>query len=282
VTAADGMNGELLHPSIHGRGKRLELGALLGLGHVLHETGRLCFGLVELVEQGAAEFRDGLRAGLDDRGDGRFGFLELAFLHPEILLLLDQQLERLEVLQLRAEFAVVERAADVHPLLDDREGRFELGDGRGIGRALCLLLRALLVEGGDLGSVLSYLAGQELALHGDELRARTFGRLEIDYRILGVRQGSPEPGNVELGRDQVTLDVVALGEVHGGVELDEHVARLYRHPVAHVNGAYDAGLVGLNGLGAAAGDDLAGCRGDDVDLAECRPSQRQAEKGDDR
>ena len=110
--AADGMDGELLHHSIHRCGKRLELGALLGLGHVLDKPGRLCLGLVELVEQGAAEFRDGLRAGLDDRGDGRFGFLQLALLHPEILLLLDQQLERLEVLQLRAEFAVVERPAD--------------------------------------------------------------------------------------------------------------------------------------------------------------------------
>ena len=129
--------------------------------------------------------------------------------------------------------------------------------------------------------MLSYLAGQKLALHGDELRARAFGRLEIDYRILGVRQRSPEPGNVELGRDQVALDVVALGEVHGGVELDEHVARLYRHPVAHVNGAHHSRLVRLNGLGAAAGDDLAGRRGDDVDLAECRPAQREAEQGDD-
>src|ERR1700737_326397 len=75
--AADGMDGELLHHSIHRRGQRLELGALLDLGHVLHETGRLCLDLVELVEQGAAEFRDGLRVGLDDCGDGRFGFLQL-------------------------------------------------------------------------------------------------------------------------------------------------------------------------------------------------------------
>ena len=57
-------------------------------------------------------------------------------------------------------------------------------------------------------------AGQELACHGDELRARAFGRLEIDYRILGVRQRSPEPGDVELGRDQIAPDMVALGKVH--------------------------------------------------------------------
>ena len=207
---------------------------------------------------------------------------QLALLHAEILLLLDQQLERLEVLQLRAEFAIVQRAANVDPLLDHREGQFQLGDGRGSGRALGLLLRPLLVEGGDLGTVLRNLAGQKLALHGDELRARACGRLEIDYRILGVRQRSPEPGNVELGRDQVALDMVALGKIHGGVELDEHVARLHRHAVAHVNGAHHSRLVRLNGLGATAGDDLAGCRGDDVDLAECRPSQREAEQGNDR
>ena len=133
------------------------------------------------------------------------GLLQLALLHPEILLLLDQQLERLEVLQLRAEFPVVERPADVHPLLDHREGRFELGDGRGGGRALRLLLRALLVERGDLGAVLGYLADQKLALHGDQLRARAFGRPEIDRGILGIGQRGPEPGNVELGRDQVAL-----------------------------------------------------------------------------
>jgi hypothetical protein len=40
--------------------------------------------LIELIQQGAAEFRDGLRASLHSRSYGRFGFLQSAFLHPEM------------------------------------------------------------------------------------------------------------------------------------------------------------------------------------------------------
>ena len=73
-------------------------------------------GLVELIEQGAAEFRNGLRASLRDRRHGRFQFLQPALLHAEILLLLEQKLERFQVPQLRAELAVIERAANVDAL----------------------------------------------------------------------------------------------------------------------------------------------------------------------
>ena len=47
--------------------------------------------------------------------------------------------------------------------------------------------------------------------------------------------------------------------------------------IANVNGADDAGLEGLYQLDAAVGDDFAGRRGDDIDMPETCPDQRQAE-----
>jgi hypothetical protein len=44
-----------------------------------------------------------------------------------------------------------------------------------------------------------------------------------------------------------------------------------------MNGANDAGLEGLYQLDAAVGDDLAGRGGDDIDMPEACPDQRQAE-----
>jgi len=85
-------------------------------------------------------------------------------LHLEFLLLVDELLKRFEILQLRAEFPVVKRATDVDSLLDDRNDRFQLGDGGGCRRALGFLLRALTIEGAELGSVLAELVQQVLAM----------------------------------------------------------------------------------------------------------------------
>ena len=113
-------------------------------------------------------------------------------------------------------------------------------------------------------------------------RACGIGRVEIDFRIIALGKRSGEPGSVEPRRDEVALDMIALGEVHGGIELDENVTGLDGHAIAHVNGAHNSRLERLDGLGAAAGDDLAGRGSHDVDLAECGPAQREAEEGDDR
>ena len=56
------------------------------------------------------------------------------FLHAEILLLLDQLLERLEIGELGAELLFHQRLADIDALLDDRDHGLELVDGgRGCG-----------------------------------------------------------------------------------------------------------------------------------------------------
>ena len=73
-------------------------------------------------------------------------------------------------------------------------------------------------------------------------------------------------------------DVLLLGRLHGGIELDENLAGLDALPVLNVDGAHNAGLERLDDLDAAAGNDLAGRRGDDIDMAEARPEQGQAEQ----
>src|SRR5579871_6661280 len=69
--------------------------------------------------------------------------------------------------------------------------------------------------------------------------------------------------------------------IDGGIELDENVARLHGLAVVNVDGAHHTDLDGLDDLAAAAGHDLAGGRGDDVDVSEARPGKRNAEEPDD-
>ena len=75
-------------------------------------------------------------------------------------------------------------------------------------------------------------------------------------------------------RHQVALQVPELGGVHGGIELDQHVARLDALAVAHMDRTHHARLERLDGLGAAGGDDLARGHGHDVDRADARPGER--------
>ena len=74
----------------------LQPGPLLGLDQILRQAGRLLLGLGEVVEQRAAILGLGLGARLVHRGDRRLGFVQAALLDDELLLLLDQLLERLE------------------------------------------------------------------------------------------------------------------------------------------------------------------------------------------
>jgi len=77
---------------------------------------------------------------------------------------LDQQLEGLEIGELRAQLLLHERLADVDARLDDRDHGLELVDGGGGCGLLGLLLRLLTVERAELGAVLGHLVEQELTL----------------------------------------------------------------------------------------------------------------------
>ncbi len=72
-----------------------------------------------------------------------------------------------------------------------------------------------------------------------------------------------------------------VGGVAGGIELDQQVAGLDRLAVAHMDGLDHPGLERLDHLVAAMDDDLARRGRHDVDLAEKRPRQADAEYQDD-
>ena len=106
----------------------------------------------------------GLAAGLANRGHGRLRLVEMALLNAELLLLLDQQLEGLEIGDLRAQLLVHERLANVDAWLDDRDHRLQLVDGGRDRGLLGFLLRLLAGERRDLGSMFGRLVEQELSL----------------------------------------------------------------------------------------------------------------------
>ena len=64
---------------------------------------------------------------------------------------------------------------------------------------------------------------------------------------------------------------------HSWIELDQHVARLDALAILGMNGAYDAGLKGLNELNSAARHYFAGSGSDNVDMPENCPDQPQDE-----
>ena len=67
--------------------------------------------------------------------------------------------------------------------------------------------------------------------------------------------------------------MVLLGGVDSRIEVDQGIAGAYLLPVADIDGADDACLEGLDGLGAPGGDDLAGRNRHDIDFAEAGPEK---------
>ena len=149
--AADRVDRELLHHAVDRRRQALQPGLLLGLDQFLGEPARLLLGLGEFVGQRVPVFGRGLVARLADRRHRRLGFLQMALLDGELLLLLDQQLQRLEIGELRAQVLVHQCLAHVDPRLDDRNQRLELVDGGRNRGPLGFLLRLLAAKRRDLG-----------------------------------------------------------------------------------------------------------------------------------
>ena len=97
------MNRKLLRHTVHRRAENLKPGPLLGLGQVLGEPVGLLLGLGEFVGDRTPEFRRRLTARLADRRDRRLGLMQMALLDPELFLLLHQQLQHLEIAELRTQ-----------------------------------------------------------------------------------------------------------------------------------------------------------------------------------
>ncbi len=106
-------------------------------------------------------------------------------------------------------------------------------------------------------------------------------RMERGQRILAIRHRRLQARHIQTRPREVAAQVVALGIAHGRIELDENVAGLDALAILDMDGADDAGGERLHHLDAAAGHDLAGRRGDDIDLADTRPRHREREHADD-
>src|SRR2546430_13678921 len=72
-----------------------------------------------------------------------------------------------------------------------------------------------------------------------------------------------------------------LGTAHGRVELKEDVAGPDVLTVTDMDRTHHSGLKRLDRFGSAGRNDLARCHGDNVDRADARPGERNAEHGDD-
>ena len=172
--------------------------------------------------------------------------------------------------------------AHIDLLLQQRDQRLDLGHHCRGGRTLGLLLRQLAAQRGDLAAMLGGLRCQVLALGGDEQRACPVRRMEIGERIGTVGEGGAQPGDIELGGDEIALQVLALSPCDRRVELDQHIAGLHGVTVMHMDRADEADLEGLDDLRPSARDDLARRGGDDVDGADAGPGHGQHEHGNDR
>ena len=121
------------------------------------------------------------------------------------------------------------------------------------------------------------LAGQEAAMHLDQVGRRIRRRLELGERIVLRGQRRAQPRDVQLSRQFRSLfKCPSSAPVMVGSSSMRMSPALTRLTVADMDRAHDAGLERLDRLGAAAWNDLARRDRDNVDRADARPGQRSA------
>ena len=155
---------KLLHYPIHRRREQLQLGPSLRLDHVLGEPANLLFCFRQFFEKIASILRSRFQTRLFKRRYRGICLPVFALLDLKIVLLTDEILELRQVDDLGAEFFAVEVLANLDPLLQQRNGRFELAYAGGNGFALRLFLRQLAIDLGELGILLGDLRNQELTM----------------------------------------------------------------------------------------------------------------------
>ena len=213
------MHGELLHGAVDRCAQDLQPRSLGGLDDILREPGSLGLGLSQLAKPCAAEFLDRLLALRDHRRERRFGFLQVALLNGELLLLLDQLIEVLEIENLRPDFPLHQGFAHVNELLLDRDQRLDLGDRRGICRSFGLPLRPLPIECGKLGALLRGLIDQQLTLCRQQPLGRVLRRMKGGQRVA-LGECRVQPRDVELRRNEIAFKMPQFGVADRRIELD--------------------------------------------------------------
>jgi hypothetical protein len=133
------MHGKLLDDAVDGGDQIMELGPPIRLDLVLGDAGGLLLHLRQFVIECAPELCRGPVSGLLEGGKRGLGFLRLAALNEEILLLAHQVLIFGQIVQFRPELLVEQGLAHIDPLLERWNGSLELGDARLNRRALGVL-----------------------------------------------------------------------------------------------------------------------------------------------
>ena len=131
----------------------------------------------------------------------------------------------------------------------------------------------------SLALLLGALVDQELTL-AIAIRARA--ALQAGRKRQAAPSAAPRAiARRRVRRHQIALQVVRVGVSHCRIQLDQDVARLDRLPIANVDCAHHAGFERLDHLGAPGWHDLSRRGSDDIDSAEKRPRQREAEQSDE-
>ena len=176
---------------------------------------------------------------------------------------------------------VVKRLAHLGALFHQRQQRLNLADRNLLAFQFCALLGFFAGECGELAAILRHLADQELLAHPGLFGARALGRHEARFGIALAPKGRRQSRDVGLRRHQIALLVAEIRLVHGRVQLDQDIADLHFLPIADQDGANHADLERLHDLRMSGRDDLAFGDGDNIDVAEPGPNQRERKDGDD-
>jgi hypothetical protein len=273
--AADGTHGKLLHAAVDRGCQRHEFAAGVRLDQFLPEGGGFLLGVVECVQRGAPGFggqRLALALGFGNRGGE---FLDPAFLGLQVGFLFYADLFLFQVAVLGDE-VLLHQALEVLGALAGDGGRLLKLSHDLQGRApLRFALGDFGVDALGAGLVFAVLAVEDALFLRDTLDADVGRRLDARRPARGKRrQQGAGARRLQPRGSQVVGGTRAVGPGHRRVEFHQHLAGLDRLAVDDVNGLDGGGFDRLDQLAAGIGHDLALGHGDDVDVAEAGPEQR--------
>ncbi len=272
------VHGELLHRAVDRRAQGLQVALLRRLARLLAMLAGLALGLGEIDQQRFPELGGRLDPLPLQRRDGLAGLVEPVLLHDAFVLGLHHALLGIEVEQLGAVFDVHGGFADVALAALDRQRGVDLLDGGGHPRRLGAFLRHLAIEPGELRLLLGRLRFHLPARRSHRIAIGPLGRRET-LDVAGEQRGQSH--HIELVLEEIAAKPGLVGLVRGRVDLDEHIAGNNGLAIRDMDGPHHAGLERLDQLGPAGRDDPPRRGGDDIDMTDRGPGEREHQERDD-
>ena len=198
-------------------------------------------------------------------------------LHHQFLLLFNKKLHHFQILKFRGVFLVGRHFANVDPLLNNRNDRSELAYHCLNGIPFRLFLFELAIKTINLRAIFSGLFYQIITLHVDLSRGSVGRRMKTIKRIFHIRQPSLQPGNFQLGRDQIGSQMVTIGFVDGRIKFDQYVASFDLLSIMNMDGTYHPHFKRLDDFGSPRCNDLSGRGSNNIDVAERLPTLQETE-----